>query len=224
MTDQTRGAGKSLGWWAAAAVLLAPISPGFANSASPIDDDEAVDLAEAFQPAASAARPDSGISFGRALDITGNPVRLGASRNASIFAGRLSTYTGPFAMPSGSPLRYAALTSSFGMRRHPTLGGMRFHAGLDLAAPTGSPVFATSPGAVMAAGWCGGYGYCVALDNGRGMSTLFGHLSAVEVGPGEVVKAGQQIGRVGSTGRSTGPHLHYEVRRDGRPIDPGSKL
>jgi murein DD-endopeptidase MepM/ murein hydrolase activator NlpD len=121
-------------------------------------------------------------------------------------------------------LRFAAISSRYGVRWHPVLGGARFHAGLDMAAPIGSPVYATAPGAVSTAGWCGNYGWCVTIDHGHGIATLFGHLSAIGVQPGQIVTAGQPLGRVGSTGRSTGPHLHYEIRKDGRPIDPGPHL
>lgn len=204
---------------AAAAFLSAAAS---AREALPAGDDEGGDFALAFpgtpQPA---EQPASGISFGRALDIEGAPLRLAPLGRKGGGVGLGAIYKGPFAMPSGSPLRYASVTSRFGMRSHPVLGGMRFHAGMDLAAPTGSPVYSTSPGAVTAAGWCGGYGYCVALDHGKGYQTLYGHLSGIDVSPGQVVPAGSLIGRVGSTGRSTGPHLHYEVRKDGRPLDPG---
>lgn len=173
------------------------------------------------EPASDFAAPAGGIVFGRALDIEGSPVRLVNSAGRPGWAGGgASSYTGPFAMPSGSPLRHAAISSRFGSRWHPLLGGARFHAGLDMAAPTGSPVYATSPGAVLTAGWCGGYGLCVTVDHGKGYVTLYGHLSAVMVQENQVIPAGQAIGRVGSTGRSTGPHLHYEIRKDGQPLDP----
>jgi murein DD-endopeptidase MepM/ murein hydrolase activator NlpD len=107
------------------------------------------------------------------------------------------------------------------MRYHPILGGTRFHSGIDLAAPAGTPVVATSSGRVEMAGWSGGYGILVELDHGGSVETRYAHLSAVAVRPGQQVKAGQVIGYVGSTGRSTGPHLHYETRVAGRPTNPG---
>jgi murein DD-endopeptidase MepM/ murein hydrolase activator NlpD len=118
------------------------------------------------------------------------------------------------------PLR-GNVTSRFGFRRHPVFRLRQFHQGLDIAAARGTPVLAASAGRVLFAGWYGGYGKLVVLDHGQGISTLYGHLSAILVKPGQAIAQGQPIGRVGSTGYSTGPHLHYEVRQNGRPIDPG---
>jgi murein DD-endopeptidase MepM/ murein hydrolase activator NlpD len=117
------------------------------------------------------------------------------------------------------PLR-GALTSRFGRRTHPLFGRRHFHTGVDIAAPRGSPVRAAMDGTVLYAGWYGGYGKLIVLDHGQGLSTLYGHLSSILVSPGARVARSQVIGRVGSTGYSTGPHLHYEVRRNGRPVDP----
>ena len=130
--------------------------------------------------------------------------------------------TGPVlgGVPSGLPLGGARLTSGFGYRFHPLSGRYQPHAGLDLAAPTGTPVLATANGVVDVAGWSGGYGLLVALNHGGDLETRYGHLSGVAVAPGESVKKGQVIGFVGSTGRSTGPHLHYEVREGQIAVDP----
>jgi murein DD-endopeptidase MepM/ murein hydrolase activator NlpD len=117
------------------------------------------------------------------------------------------------------PLR-GAMTSRFGLRTHPLFGRRHFHTGVDIAAPRGTPVRAAMDGTVLFTGWYGGYGKLVVLDHGNGLSTLYGHLSAILVSAGARVTRAQVIGRVGSTGYSTGPHLHYEVRRNGRPIDP----
>jgi len=113
------------------------------------------------------------------------------------------------------------VTSRFGFRRHPIFRLRQFHQGVDIAAPRGSRVLAAFDGKVLFAGWYGGYGKLVILDHGGGTSTLYGHLSAILVKPGQVVARGQLIGNVGSTGYTTGPHLHYEVRQNGRPIEPG---
>jgi len=94
------------------------------------------------------------------------------------------------------------------------------HTGIDLRAAWGEPVAAAAAGRVIFAGPYGGYGNAVIIDHGGGMSTLYAHLSSIAVGYGETVTAGQTIGRVGSTGLSTGPHLHFEVRIDGQPVDP----
>jgi murein DD-endopeptidase MepM/ murein hydrolase activator NlpD len=113
-----------------------------------------------------------------------------------------------------------AVTSPFGPRKDPFGMGWALHPGLDLQAQEGSIVRATAPGKVTNAGWAGGYGNMVEIEHTEGVSTRYGHLSAVLVSDGQMVAAGTPIGRVGSTGRSTGPHLHYETRIDGEPVDP----
>jgi murein DD-endopeptidase MepM/ murein hydrolase activator NlpD len=112
------------------------------------------------------------------------------------------------------------VTSGFGERFHPILGYQRFHAGLDLAATFGSPIAAAADGRVVSAGWHGGYGRLVAVMHGGGIETLYGHMSQIAARPGELVRQGQVIGYVGSSGLSTGPHLHYEVLKNGRPVNP----
>src|SRR5438874_3528346 len=111
-------------------------------------------------------------------------------------------------------------TSGFGVRSDPFLGRPAMHTGLDFRAASGDPVRATANGKVASSGWMGGYGRMVEVDHGNGLSTRYGHLSAINVKVGDVVKIGQVIGEVGSTGRSTGPHLHYETRIDGEAVDP----
>jgi murein DD-endopeptidase MepM/ murein hydrolase activator NlpD len=130
---------------------------------------------------------------------------------AFVISGRLAG----FVMPLRGPL-----TSRFGLRVHPLFGRRHFHTGVDIAAPRGTPVRAAADGTVLFAGWYGGYGRLIVIDHGQGLSTLYGHLSAILVGTGVRVTRNQVIGRVGSTGYATGPHLHYEVRHNGRPIDP----
>jgi murein DD-endopeptidase MepM/ murein hydrolase activator NlpD len=112
------------------------------------------------------------------------------------------------------------LQSGFGVRVDPFLGTPAMHTGLDLHGETGDPVRATADGTVVAAGWSGGYGRVVDIDHHNGLSTRYGHLSSVEVRVGQSVKRGQIVGKVGSTGRSTGPHLHYETRLKGEAVDP----
>ncbi|MDW8414949.1 MAG: M23 family metallopeptidase [Thermaurantiacus sp.] len=119
-----------------------------------------------------------------------------------------------------TPVEGARLSSGFGMRFHPILGFSRLHQGVDFAAPTGTPVVASAAGRVTLAGWSGGYGQVVEVDHGRGLKTRYAHLSRIDVRPGQAVGQGQRIGAVGSTGLSTGPHLHYEVWRDGRAVNP----
>ncbi|MBU2587845.1 MAG: M23 family metallopeptidase [Alphaproteobacteria bacterium] len=122
--------------------------------------------------------------------------------------------------PAGLPLHNGRLSSGFGYRFHPLSGRYQPHAGVDLAAPMGAPVAATADGMVGSAGWMGGYGLTVEVDHGSAIQTRYAHLSAMAVSPGQSVKQGQIIGFVGSTGRSTGPHLHYEVRVAEVAIDP----
>jgi murein DD-endopeptidase MepM/ murein hydrolase activator NlpD len=111
-------------------------------------------------------------------------------------------------------------SSGFGVRSDPFLGRPAMHTGLDFRAATGDPVRATANGKVVTSGWQGGYGRMVEIDHGNGLSTRYGHLSEINVKLGDFVRIGQVIGAVGSTGRSTGPHLHYETRIDGDPVDP----
>jgi murein DD-endopeptidase MepM/ murein hydrolase activator NlpD len=111
-------------------------------------------------------------------------------------------------------------TSGFGIRSDPFLGRPAMHTGLDFRAQAGDPVRATANGKVSSAGWAGGYGRMVEIDHGNGLATRYGHLSEIGVKVGDVIRIGQVIGAVGSTGRSTGPHLHYETRIDGEAVDP----
>nr|WP_095013303.1 M23 family metallopeptidase [Tsuneonella mangrovi] len=123
-------------------------------------------------------------------------------------------------IPSQMPVDSARTTSNFGMREHPVLGGLRKHKGIDLAAPVGTPVHATADGVVERADRFSSYGLFVAIDHGANLETRYAHMSRLAVAEGEHVKKGEVIGYVGSTGRSTGPHLHYEVRVDGQAVNP----
>jgi murein DD-endopeptidase MepM/ murein hydrolase activator NlpD len=118
----------------------------------------------------------------------------------------------------------AEQTSAFGSRLDPFLGRPAYHTGIDFREATGAPVFAAAPGKVTAAGSNGGYGLAVEIDHGNGLTTRYAHLSAVLVAEGQTVDARGLIGRIGSTGRSTGPHLHYEIRIDDEPVDPARFL
>lgn len=167
------------------------------------------------------------------------PLGTGDQRFKSLFAswtaiertsptagiGTETAYSAPFArptvsVPSRMPLEGAQLTSGYGMRTHPVLGGRRRHSGIDLAAPTGTPVYATADGLVGRADWFSSYGLYISIDHGADMETRYAHLSRLAVAAGDNVKKGDLIGYVGSTGRSTGPHLHYEVRIDGVAVNP----
>jgi murein DD-endopeptidase MepM/ murein hydrolase activator NlpD len=129
--------------------------------------------------------------------------------------------SGAIAVPSDKPVKTAAFTSGYGVRSDPFRGGAAMHAGIDLAGPHGTPIYATADGMVTTAKWnSGGYGNLIKVDHGRGIETRYGHLAQMLVRDGQQVMRGQLIGRMGSTGRSTGNHLHYEVRIDGRAVNP----
>ncbi len=119
-----------------------------------------------------------------------------------------------------APVSGYRITDRFGMRYHPILHTYRMHTGVDLACPTGTTIHAAASGEIIFAGWLGAYGNAIIIDHGGGMNTVYGHCSRLLVRVGAVVKQGQSIGRVGSTGWSTGPHCHFEVRRNGTPIRP----
>lgn len=118
----------------------------------------------------------------------------------------------------------ARVTSGFGERTDPLDGTRRAHHGIDLASPLGSPIRASAAGRVVFAGERGGYGNLVVVDHGDGTKTRYAHCQRIDVEVGEAVEAGQAIAAVGSTGRSTGPHLHFEVRREDQPVDPSDWL
>ncbi|WP_448579751.1 M23 family metallopeptidase [Thermaurantiacus sp.] len=119
-----------------------------------------------------------------------------------------------------TPVEGARMSSGFGMRFHPILGFSRMHQGLDFAAATGTPVVASAGGKVIQAGWGGGYGNVVKIEHSNGLVTRYAHLSRIDVKNGQAVSQGQRIGAVGSTGLSTGPHLHYEVWLNGKAVNP----
>lgn len=127
--------------------------------------------------------------------------------------------TGQFTYPTNAPI-----TSSFGTRIHPILGYRRFHAGVDFGATHGSTIRSADSGTVIFSGWYGGYGRSVIVDHGGGLTSLYAHASELYVNEGEPVKRGQAIAAVGSTGLSTGPHLHFEVRKNGDPVNPMNYL
>lgn len=112
------------------------------------------------------------------------------------------------------------LTSGFGERFHPILGYERFHAGVDLGAAAGTPIVAAADGKVVSAGWAGGYGRAVEIAHAGGIETKYGHMSRIAAYAGETIRRGDVIGYVGSSGLSTGPHLHFEVMKNGRPVNP----
>lgn len=127
---------------------------------------------------------------------------------------------GAIAIPSVQPVARMDFTSNFGIRSDPFRGSAAMHAGVDIRGPVGTPIYATADGVVAEAKRRGGYGNLVEIDHGKGIATRYGHMSKILVSAGARVTRGQVIGLMGSTGRSTGSHLHYEVRMDGRAVNP----
>jgi murein DD-endopeptidase MepM/ murein hydrolase activator NlpD len=123
-------------------------------------------------------------------------------------------------IPSSKPVDNMMLTSSFGVRSDPFNGRRRAHKGIDIPGPVGTPIYATADGIVGRSQWVGGYGNLVDINHGNGIETRYGHMSKLIVAPNQRVRRGQVIGLMGSTGRSTGSHLHYEVRIDGEAVNP----
>ncbi|HEX6741370.1 MAG TPA: M23 family metallopeptidase, partial [Sphingomicrobium sp.] len=178
------------------------------------DIDEATLRRLGFYPAKAGQE-----GVGGPLESAGNPT-FKALFNSWKKLDRLQD--GVIAIPSDKPVKAdASFTSGFGVRSDPFHAGAAMHPGIDLAGSYGTPIYATADGTVLRAGWnSGGYGNLVEVDHGRGITTRYGHMSAILVSAGQHVTRGQQIGRMGSTGRSTGNHLHYEVRIDGRAVNP----
>ena len=130
-------------------------------------------------------------------------------------ARQLQRWTGTFIKPASGPI-----TSGFGSRYHPILHRQRMHTGVDIGACYGAPIHAAAGGEVIMAGYRNGYGNCVVIDHGGGVTTLYGHCSSLSVSVGQQVQQGQVIAHVGATGLATGPHLHFEVRHNGSPVNP----
>lgn len=148
-------------------------------------------------------------------------LQASSQRIGEVLAGRGSGGTAPgrLRFPAHGPI-----TSGFGPRVHPIFGDVRMHKGIDIGAGYGATVVAAADGVVVAAGAQTGYGNAVVIDHGGGLATLYGHLSRVSVVAGQRVRAGQTVGAVGNSGYSTGPHLHFEVRVQGTPVDPRGYL
>ncbi len=131
-----------------------------------------------------------------------------------------ATQQGVIAIPSVQPVHSLSFTSNFGIRSDPFRGTAAMHAGVDIPGPVGTPIYATADGIIAHAGRQGGYGNMVEISHGKGIATRYGHLSKILVADNARVTRGQLIALMGSTGRSTGPHLHYEVRIDGHAVNP----
>ncbi|MCJ2188582.1 M23 family metallopeptidase [Novosphingobium beihaiensis] len=200
----------------AAAGLTIAAHPAMANSSA-----AAADISAPLRAAQSASKPVSGgedeqfrnlFSSWQNFEETG----LAVSKVKPVVAGGIASVS----IPSRNPLDHDVMTSRFGQREHPILGRRRMHKGVDLAAPIGTPVYAPADGVVSRASWFSSYGLYISLEHGGEMETRYGHLSRLNVAEGQRVHKGDVIGFVGSTGRSTGPHLHYEVRVDGKAVNP----
>lgn len=151
---------------------------------------------------------------------------LAASQEVEMLIRQKTTGEGPRPSGTGSmtwPI-YGEITSDFGWREHPIYGDSRFHSGLDISGDYGEPVCAAADGVCIYSDWISGYGYAIILDHGGGVSTLYGHNEELVVDEGQYVKRGDIIALCGSTGNSTGPHCHFEVREDGEPVSPYSYL
>ncbi|MGN7770922.1 M23 family metallopeptidase [Phyllobacterium sp. 22552] len=166
---------------------------------------------------------------------TGGPLILANASQATDFESNISDLDAALveleqaktlanSTPIAHPVPGMPVSSSFGIRRDPLLGLLAFHSGMDFRAASGSSVYATAKGTVTAADYNGSYGNMIDLDHDNGLSTRYGHLSQILVAPGQQVNIGDVIGKAGSTGRSTGPHLHYEVRKSGNAVNPASFL
>lgn len=142
-------------------------------------------------------------------------------RDLQANAARMAKVAATFArIPAFLPVNHYRPSSDFGYRSDPFHGGGAFHAGIDMLGGTGDAIHAAADGVVVRAGWWAGYGKVVVVDHGNGMETRYGHMTRFHVKAGDVVRQGQVIGGMGSTGRSTGTHLHFEIRLDGRALDP----
>ena len=200
---------------------LSVATPAFANSAAAnADVTSPLRAAQAAKPSAQGGDDDFRKLFNgwKSMD-NGQLVLTPATRVASA-PSALTYRPASVSIPSRMPVSGAALTSGFGMRWHPVIGGRRAHKGVDLAEPVGSPVYATADGMVSRADWFSSYGLFISLEHGGNIQTRYGHLSRLNVAAGQTVHKGDLIGYVGTTGRSTGPHLHYEVRIAGVAVNP----
>lgn len=207
-----------------AAAAMFSVSPALANSSANADISAPLRAAQAAKPAAGGEEQFKQLfSSWQAIEKQQAPTANLAA--ASRIAPAASFGAKPFAstgvsIPSRMPVERVNLTSDYGTRIHPVLGGRRAHKGIDLAAPVGTPIYATADGVVGRADWFSSYGLYVSIEHGGNLQTRYGHMSRLNVAAGQQVRKGDIIGFVGSTGRSTGPHLHYEVRVAGEAVSP----
>ena len=206
----------AIGAIAAAAALLGS-APAFANSSA--NADIAAPLRAAQAAKSSVAAPGAvGGSDEQFRKLFSSWQSLDKAPAFSVAVA--PTSISKVSIPSRSPVTGFRLTSEYGMRVHPVLGGRRAHKGIDMASPVGTPVHAPADGVVGKAEWFSSYGLYIQIEHGGELQTRYGHLSRLNVAAGQFVHKGDLIGYVGSTGRSTGPHLHYEVRVAGESVNP----
>jgi murein DD-endopeptidase MepM/ murein hydrolase activator NlpD len=163
----------------------------------------------------------------RALEAAEERLAQDSQKVTSLILAKTQTAPGLTILPGTGQMMYPTvgpITSPFGWRTHPILGYSKFHSGIDFGADYGSVIYAADRGTVIFAGWYGGYGNAVIIDHGKGITTLYGHASELYVSEGQTVQKGTPIAAVGSSGFSTGPHLHFEVRANGEPTDPSPFL
>lgn len=195
----------------AAIAGLVTANPAFANSSA------TADIAAPLRAAQSAKANDLGNGDEEFRRLFANWRSL---EKTTVAAHPLTIRRAGVSVPSLMPVDGTRLSSEYGMRTHPVLGVRRGHKGVDLAGPTGTPVRASADGVVSRADWFSSYGLYISLEHGGDIQTRYGHMSRLNVAAGQEVKKGDIIGYVGSTGRSTGPHLHYEVRIAGQAVNP----
>jgi murein DD-endopeptidase MepM/ murein hydrolase activator NlpD len=199
--------------------MVSAASPAFANTAN------ANTSADIIEPVREARNDDAANNDQRFKSLFAGWTALERTTPTLGMGADIAAFSSPIpqrasSVPSRMPLEGAQLTSNYGMRSHPVLGGRRKHTGIDLAAPTGTPIYATADGVIGRADWYSSYGLYISINHGASMETRYAHLSRLAVAAGDNVRKGDLIGYVGSTGRSTGPHLHYEVRVDGLAVNP----
>ena len=202
----------------AASLMLVAATPAFANSSASVDIAAPLRAAQAARQSVSGSEDEQ---FGKLFRSWQTFESSTATSLAAVSdAGYPRQFGATVSIPSRMPVEGIALTSGFGMRSHPVLGGRRAHRGIDLAGPTGTPIHAAADGIISRADWFSSYGLYVAIEHGGAIQTRYGHMSRLNVAKGQRVRKGDVIGFIGSTGRSTGPHLHYEVRIANEAVNP----
>ncbi len=201
-------------------------SPVLANSSANADIAAPLRAAQAARPATGGSEEQFKQLFSnwQAIEKQQAPVTANLAASSRV-SEPVAFGMNPFrrqgaSIPSRVPVEGVHFSSDYGMRVHPVLGGRRAHKGVDLAAPVGTPIYATADGTISRADWFSSYGLYVSIEHGGNIETRYGHMSRLNVAAGQEVRKGDIIGFVGTTGRSTGPHLHYEVRVAGEAVNP----